>query len=139
MANSYTVSAGDDILAADHNTLREDVLNVTTGHRHSGLSEDGQAIIGPTLTASGLSFGTNYQAATDVFVLVCIRGVSGNNTVKGYQGTSNPAANQVIASHSTGTAEGGFCMPVAQGHWWRCDLIAGGAGSFDLRILKIGA
>lgn len=42
MPNSYTVSPGDDILAADHNLLREDVL---VDHIHDGT--DGNSNLYP--------------------------------------------------------------------------------------------
>ena len=55
---SSPVSAGDNILDSQYNNLRADVLNVSTGHRHSGAAEDGRLIppasISPQGAASGL-------------------------------------------------------------------------------------
>jgi len=36
MANSSTVTAGDDATAAQYNNLRKDVLDTTDGHTHNG-------------------------------------------------------------------------------------------------------
>ena len=44
MANSSDVSAGDVATALQYNNLRADVLNVGTGHGHTGVSEDGKLI-----------------------------------------------------------------------------------------------
>lgn len=41
MANSSTVSSGDDALATQYNNLRKDVLDVTTGHDHTGAADHG--------------------------------------------------------------------------------------------------
>ena len=45
MANSGTVTAGSAALASQYNNLRADVLSITTGHGHSGVGEDGKAIV----------------------------------------------------------------------------------------------
>jgi hypothetical protein len=45
MPLSGTVQAGiDTVLASQYNNLRDDVLNVSTGHTHTGVSEDGKLI-----------------------------------------------------------------------------------------------
>ncbi len=43
-ANSGDVNAGDAATAVQYNDLREDVVNVVTGHGHTGVSEDGKLI-----------------------------------------------------------------------------------------------
>ena len=53
MANSGTVTAGSAALASQYNNLRDDVLNVSTGHTHTGASEDGALV-----AATGVSSGT---------------------------------------------------------------------------------
>ena len=53
MANSGTVTAGSAALASQYNNLRADVLNVSTGHTHTGASEDGAKV-----AATGVSSGT---------------------------------------------------------------------------------
>jgi len=44
MANSSTVGSGDDVLATQYNNLRKDVLDVTTGHDHTGAADEGKTI-----------------------------------------------------------------------------------------------
>ena len=44
MANSSTVSSGDEALATQYNNLRKDVLDVTTGHDHTGAADEGKTI-----------------------------------------------------------------------------------------------
>lgn len=53
MANSGTVTAGSAALASQYNNLRADVLNVSTGHTHTGASENGAKV-----AATGVSSGT---------------------------------------------------------------------------------
>lgn len=53
MANSGTVTAGSAALASQYNNLRDDVLNITTGHTHTGASENGAKV-----AATGVSSGT---------------------------------------------------------------------------------
>ncbi len=62
MANSGTVTAGSAALAAQYNNLRDDVLNVTTGHTHTGASENGAKIEGTALKSTGATAGQVLQA-----------------------------------------------------------------------------
>lgn len=39
MANSSSINAGDDALASQYNNLRDDVLDETTGHQHTGSGD----------------------------------------------------------------------------------------------------
>jgi hypothetical protein len=57
MANSGTVTAGSAALASQYNNLRDDVLNITTGHTHTGASENGAKIEGTALKSTGVSNG----------------------------------------------------------------------------------
>jgi hypothetical protein len=61
MANSGTVTAGSAALASQYNNLRDDVLNVSTGHTHTGASEDGKKVHGTALDTTG---ATNGQVLT---------------------------------------------------------------------------
>ena len=58
MANSGTVTAGSAALASQYNNLRDDVLNVSTGHTHTGASENGAKV-----AATGMSSGTAANGA----------------------------------------------------------------------------
>lgn len=58
MANSGTVTAGSAALASQYNNLRDDVLNVSTGHTHTGASENGAKV-----AATGVSSGTAANGA----------------------------------------------------------------------------
>ena len=44
MPASADVNAGDDATAVQYNDLRADVVNVVSGHGHTGVSEDGKLI-----------------------------------------------------------------------------------------------
>lgn len=57
MANSGTVTAGSAALASQYNNLRDDVLNVSTGHTHTGASENGKKVHGTALDSTGASNG----------------------------------------------------------------------------------
>ena len=61
MANSGTVTAGSAALASQYNNLRDDVLNVSTGHTHTGASEDGKKVEGTAIASTG---ATNGQVLT---------------------------------------------------------------------------
>ena len=58
MANSGTVTAGSAALASQYNNLRDDVLSITTGHTHTGASENGAKV-----AATGVSSGTAANGA----------------------------------------------------------------------------
>ena len=57
MANSGTVTAGSAALASQYNNLRADVLNISTGHTHTGASENGAKVEGTALKATGVTDG----------------------------------------------------------------------------------
>ena len=57
MANSGTVTAGSAALASQYNNLRDDVLNVSTGHTHTGASENGKKVHGTALDSTGATNG----------------------------------------------------------------------------------
>jgi hypothetical protein len=57
MANSGTVTAGSAALASQYNNLRDDVLNVSTGHTHTGASENGKKVLGTALDTTGATSG----------------------------------------------------------------------------------
>jgi len=61
MPNSGTVTAGSVALASQYNNLRDDVLNVSTGHTHTGASENGKKVHGTALDTTG---ATNGQVLT---------------------------------------------------------------------------
>ena len=57
MANSGTVTAGSAALASQYNNLRDDVLNISTGHTHTGASENGAKIEGTVIKSTGATNG----------------------------------------------------------------------------------
>ena len=57
MANSGTVTAGSAALASQYNNLRDDVLNVSTGHTHSGSADAGARIEGTAIKSTGATAG----------------------------------------------------------------------------------
>lgn len=57
MPNSGTVTAGSAALASQYNNLRDDVLNTSTGHTHTGASENGAKVHGTALDSTGASNG----------------------------------------------------------------------------------
>lgn len=62
MANSGTVTAGSAALASQYNNLRDDVLNISTGHTHTGASENGAKIEGTVIKSTGATAGQVLQA-----------------------------------------------------------------------------
>ena len=61
MPLSGSVTAGSAALASQYNNLRDDVLNVSTGHTHTGASENGAKVHGTALDSTG---ATNGQVLT---------------------------------------------------------------------------
>jgi hypothetical protein len=57
MANSGTVTAGSAALASQYNNLRDDVLDVSTGHTHTGAAEEGKQIEGSAIASTGAADG----------------------------------------------------------------------------------
>jgi len=44
MPNSSAINPGDDLLSAQYNALRDDVLDTASGHDHSGVAEHGKRV-----------------------------------------------------------------------------------------------
>jgi hypothetical protein len=57
MPLSGSVTAGSAALASQYNNLRDDVLNVSTGHTHTGASENGAKVHGSALASTGATNG----------------------------------------------------------------------------------
>jgi len=116
MANSGTVSAGSAALASQYNNLRDDVLNITTGHTHSGSADAGAKIEGTALKSTG---------ATDGYVLTA--GAGGTTTTW----AAVPAAGGNYNAPSTASAV--FTQPAS--------VTSGTAtfGSGDLKPFNAGA
>jgi hypothetical protein len=64
MANSGTVTAGSAALASQYNNLRDDVLNISTGHTHTGAADAGAQIEGTALKSTGATPGNVLIAGT---------------------------------------------------------------------------
>jgi hypothetical protein len=64
MPNSGTVTAGSVALASQYNNLRADVLNITTGHTHTGAADAGAQIEGTALKSTGATAGHVLTAGT---------------------------------------------------------------------------
>jgi len=130
MANSSDVAAGQTAQATQYNNLRADALNISTGHRHGGGTDEGNPLFGIlniNNPATGLNYAndTNYQAPRDLFVIIQ------NNTgiSEGYSGTSNPASTLLTKT------SGGAMFPVRKGDWWRVKSIS---GSQSIYVMSIG-
>jgi hypothetical protein len=84
MANSGTVTAGSAALASQYNNLRDDVLNVTTGHTHTGASENGKKVEGSAIASTGATNGqvlTADGAGNAAFTTLAGAGALGGTTV----------------------------------------------------------
>lgn len=75
MANSSDTSAGADGLATQYNNLRADVLNITTGHIHSGSADEGKKLphlIPPTDSTGDL--GSSALRWNNLYVITVTQG-----------------------------------------------------------------
>ena len=59
MSVSSDVVVGNDILASDINDLREDVVNIATGHTHDGTLDDGKEL---AINATNFEYAANALA-----------------------------------------------------------------------------
>jgi hypothetical protein len=98
MANSGTVTAGSAALASQYNNLRDDVLNVSTGHTHTGASEDGKKVEGTAIASTG---ATNGQVLTANGSGGASFAASGGPTLSAIYGT---------AAFATATNNGGSAL-----------------------------
>lgn len=114
MPNSGTVTAGSAALASQYNNLRADVLNVSTGHTHTGASEDGAKV-----AATGVSSGT----ATDGFVL----------TADGSGGAAFEALVAAGADVQEFTTSGSWVKPAGKTAVFVFAVGAGGGGASGSR------
>jgi len=100
MANSGTVTAGSAALASQYNNLRDDVLNIVTGHGHSGVGEDGKAIVSGGIlkyeefTSSGSFVIPANASSSAVLMLEVLNPGSGgaSGAVAGVGTAGNPGA-----------------------------------------------
>ena len=116
MANSGTVTAGSAALASQYNNLRDDVLNITTGHGHSGVGEDGKAIVSGGIikyeefTSSG-SFVIPSNASSSAILVLDVVGAGAG----GGGGNSRGAGTAAVTRCSgAGGARGTFFYLVSQ-------------------------
>ena len=110
MANSGTVTAGSAALASQYNNLRDDVLNITTGHTHTGASENGAKV-----AATGVSSGTAL--------------VSTVLTADGSGGASFQALAAAGADFQEFTSSGSWVKPAGKTAVYVFALGAGGGGA----------
>jgi hypothetical protein len=96
MPNSGTVTAGSVALASQYNNLRSDVLDASTGHTHTGASENGAQIEGTAIKSTG---------ATSGYVLTA--GAGGTTTTWAAVGGPTVSAVYGTAAFSTATNNGG--------------------------------
>ena len=114
MANSGTVTAGSAALASQYNNLRADVLNVSTGHTHTGASENGAKV-----AATGVSSGT---AALNAIL-----------TADGSGGASFLAAAAAGADVQEFTSSGSWVKPAGKSAVFVFAVGAGGGGAGGAR------
>ena len=114
MPNSGTVTAGSAALASQYNNLRADVLNTSTGHTHTGASEDGAKV-----AATGVSSG----AATDGFVL----------TADGSGGAAFEALAAAGADFQEFTSSGSYVKPAGKTAIFVFAIGGGGGGASGRR------
>ena len=73
--NSSDVNAGDDALATDYNSLRADVLDPATGHKHTGKPGEGAAVPGSLLTDQDGMKGDGSDGSLTLSTLLELSGV----------------------------------------------------------------
>jgi len=111
MANSSLVVVGDTLLAAQYNNLREDSINISTGHKHTGAVDDGHGlVIGVHKASDEEVVNSTYQDDDELLVALPINTVWKFNMVL------------LVKADDAGGA-GGFktkwALPSgASGEWW---------------------
>ncbi len=107
MANSNPVSAGDQATAQQYNDLRDDVLDPTTGHAHTGAAEGGKQIATSDLTGHD-------KAAHDALGIDAdtVDGFHGHDGTKAAHDALNIDADTVDGKHWSSMKYGGASMVV---------------------------
>jgi hypothetical protein len=145
MPNSGTVTAGSAALASQYNNLRDDVLNVSTGHTHTGASENGAQVEGTALKSTGatagyvLTAGAGGTATTWSALpagggaLTFISGTAVFSTAT--YGTVHAAAVTTLASRNYATTSGGTVVIASR----FTQTTAGLINSFNLDVAASAA
>jgi len=120
MANSGTVTAGSAALASQYNNLRSDVLSITTGHTHTGASENGAKV-----AATGVSSGT---AALNAVL-----------TADGSGGASFLALAAAGADVQEFTSSGSWVKPAGKSAVYVLAIGGGGGGASGQRVPNASA
>jgi len=110
MPNSGTVTAGSAALASQYNNLRDDVLDTSTGHTHTGASENGARVEGTALKATGV---------TDGYIL----------TADGTNGVAWEALAASGADFQEFTSSGSWIKPAGKSAVYVLAIGAGGGGA----------
>jgi hypothetical protein len=132
MANSSEVTVGQTAMATQYNDLRKDVLNDSSGHRHSGQTDEGRTLFGTLWTGSPAFLLDNiYQAPYDLFVIVYHSGAGSFEL--NVESVSPPT---VPLAHISGF--GNCAVPIKKGDYWSVVTSVGG-GSTTIYNLQIGA
>lgn len=122
MPLSGSVTAGSAALASQYNNLRDDVLNVSTGHTHTGASENGAKVHGTALDSTG---ATNGQVLT-------ANGAGGVT----FAASSGPTLSAIYgtAAFSTATNNGGSALRYQDPGGGLNNLTTTGAGTVVVGI-----
>lgn len=108
MPNSGTVTAGSAALASQYNNLRDDVLNVSTGHTHTGASENGARLEGTALKATSVTDG--YVLTADGSNGVAWEAISAGANVQEFTSSGSwvkPAGKSAVFVFAVGGGGGG--------------------------------
>jgi hypothetical protein len=136
MANSGTVTAGSAALASQYNNLRDDVLNVSTGHTHTGASENGKKVHGTALDTTGATNGQVLTANGSGGASFAALASSGAFSVT-YATATFSTAVATTTKYLTGTSSGNCSLGVGSGGSVLMTITGNNAYSASARTIRV--
>lgn len=113
--NSSDVVAGNTGFAAEYNNLRKDVLDITSGHDHSGAADHGKRITDIFGTFVSKNLTTQYTAECDGILIATGSGAGATSLALRTELTPGSGLITILFSYAPALYGCGGSIPVKKG------------------------